>query len=184
MEKRFKRRQFFIRGSIQTKYAIIMLALFSFAAVVVWWETYRSLISLVEDGIVKEPTILPTLHQMSRTLAFKIMLLLGGVWVFSILALHLVAGPIYRVEAMLRLMKDGNFRERVRLRKDDELKHVANTFNETLDALQSLVDRDRRRIEALSQKLGTVSSSADANVARELRAIAKELGAVTQEFTI
>ena len=120
-----RRRQVVIKRAFQFKYAIIMFALFSLAAFMVWWEIYNSFRSLIAQGLIQDPAAIRMVSDMSRVVLYKVMIALAIVWFLSLLLSHYLAGPIFRLEACLELLKDGDLTHRVRLRPHDELKRLA-----------------------------------------------------------
>ncbi len=132
-----RRRQVVVNRSFQFKYAAIMFVLFGLAAFMVWWEIYNSFRSLIAQGLVQDPAAVRMVGDVSRVVLYKVMIALGIVWFLSLLLSHYLAGPIYRFEACLRLLKEGDLVHRARLRPHDELKSLATIYNEALDGLQA-----------------------------------------------
>jgi methyl-accepting chemotaxis protein len=135
----FRRKTVVVNRGFQFKYAIIMFALFGVAAFMVWWEVYTNFKSLLDQGLIHEPAAIRMVSDVSRLVLYKSILSLGIVWFLSILLSHYVAGPIYRFEACLRLLKSGDLIHRARLRPHDELKGLAAVYNEAIEALQARV---------------------------------------------
>jgi methyl-accepting chemotaxis protein len=54
---------------------------------------------------------------------------------------HRFAGPIYRLEKDLQDIAKGNFSMRIKFRKKDELKSIAEAINTILDEMERRVGR-------------------------------------------
>jgi methyl-accepting chemotaxis protein len=76
------------------------------------------------------------------------MVALGIVWFLSLILSHYLAGPVYRIEQCLKMLRNGDLVHRAQFRPYDELKSLATIYNEAVDALQS---RIRSLQEALSR---------------------------------
>ena len=54
---------------------------------------------------------------------------------------HRLAGPIYRLEKDLQDIARGNFSMRIRFRKKDELRSIADGINKILDEIERRLER-------------------------------------------
>lgn len=163
-DKAHRRRKVVIKRGFQFRYAMVMFALFALAAFMVWWEIFHSFRSLVEQGLIQDPAAIRMVSDASRMVLYKVMVALGLVWFLSLLLSHYLAGPIYRFEACLQLLKAGDLVHRARLRPHDELKSLAAIYNESVEAIQV-------RIKAIRD----AARGGDAKTAIErIRAIADE----------
>ncbi len=82
--------------------------------------------------------------------AFMVWICLGaflGVGLFSfvisLLMSHRFVGPMIAIERQLLAMAQGDFRGRLKLRKDDEMKIIAQRLNELADSLQKSTKKIR-----------------------------------------
>ena len=130
-----RRRQVVVNRGFQFKYAFIMFVLFGLAAFMVWWEIYNSFRSLIGQGLIQDPAAVRMVSDMGRIVLYKVMIALAIVWFLSLLLSHYLAGPIYRIQACLKLLKEGDLVHRARFRPHDELKSLAANYNEAVDAL-------------------------------------------------
>ncbi len=55
---------------------------------------------------------------------------------------HRLAGPIYRLEKDLQDIARGNFSMRIKFRKKDELKSIAEGINKILDEIEKRVEKN------------------------------------------
>jgi methyl-accepting chemotaxis protein len=139
----YRRRKFVVNRAFQFKYAAIMFVLFALAAFMVWWEVYTTANDLIGQGLIHDPAALRMVHDITHVVFYKTLIGLGLVWFLSLLLSHYLAGPLYRFEACLKLLRDGDLTHRARLRTHDELKGLAGLYNECLDRLQARVSAIR-----------------------------------------
>ena len=72
------------------------------------------------------------------TLSIALIALLIFSWRILIIS-HRLAGPIYRLEKDLEHIAKGNFSIRIKFRKKDELKSIAEGINKILDEMEKRV---------------------------------------------
>lgn len=112
------------------------------------------------------------LNQTHRNLGLKLLLLLVFVAAGSLFISHKVAGPFYRFEQVLQQMREGDLAVRCHLRKFDEARSVAHSFNLTLEFLDERVSRlekivrenernPDRLLSLLKEELSHFKTSAD-----------------------
>ncbi|MFC1667150.1 HAMP domain-containing protein [Candidatus Omnitrophota bacterium] len=73
-------------------------------------------------------------------LIFSIFAVILFCWHMLVLS-HRVAGPIYRLEKDLADIAKGNFSIRIKFRKKDELKSIAEAINKILDEMEQRITK-------------------------------------------
>ncbi len=104
-------------------------------------------------------------------------LLLLSVTAVGILITHKVAGPLFKISAIFRRVRDNQLAPAVRdLRKGDELVDFYSSFREMHDALRARVAADVRALDAVitSLETGGTDSAAAIEDLRQLRAQKQE----------
>lgn len=81
------------------------------------------------------------LNETNGKLAGKLFLLLIFLAAGTLFISHKIAGPLYRFQNILDQMAQGDLQVRCHLRKFDEAKLVAQTFNKALESLDGRVSR-------------------------------------------
>ena len=105
--------------------------------------------------------ILTTTH---HRLMIKYLILVALIAWASIFLTHKIAGPLYRFQQSCKEITAGNLMLRVHLRKLDEAKEIAKTFNEMADRLDHSVGRMKQILheekdhEIMKSKMGEVLS--------------------------
>ena len=135
----FRRKKFVVKRGFQFKIAVIMFSLFALAAFMVWWEVFNSFEGLIKQGLVHDPAAIRMVGDVSRVVLYKVILALAIVWFLALLLSHYLAGPLYRIEECLKLLRDGDLAHRARLRPHDELKGLAAVYNDGVEAIQKRV---------------------------------------------
>jgi len=164
----FRRKKFVIKRAFQFKIAVIMFLLFTLSAFMVWWEVYSSFQDLIRQGLVHDPAAIRLVSDMTRVVLYKVIIGLVIVWFLALLLSHYLAGPLYRLEECLKLLRGGDLVHRARLRPHDELKGLAAVYNDSVEAIQ-------KRVKAIKD---AASQSGDARSALE------RIQALVNEFKI
>jgi len=163
MKTKYKRRNFFIKKGLQGKY---VFSYFIFVMIgVIFFTLIFSMLSMNTLSIVYDDYDLKIgttpLILLGKILAsqwiFMVVFAMLFVVIISILLTHRIAGPMYRFEQAFNEMINGNIGYRIKLRKKDEGKELAekiNRFNdmlsEKLKATNRLADEMDRSLEAFS----------------------------------
>ena len=67
----------------------------------------------------------------------------------GILVTHRLVGPVYRLKGWVREVRDGRLRaDTGRLRKNDELQDLFESFNEMVVALRAIQEREIAQLDA------------------------------------
>ena len=94
------------------------------------------LFSQRQREIIRE--ILRRSHKRLLILILPLFILIG--W-GSIFISHKIAGPLYHLDRILKLLKEKDLTLRVRFRKGDETHHIAEDFNAALQELDESLSR-------------------------------------------
>jgi methyl-accepting chemotaxis protein len=93
------------------------------------------------------------LENINKVVLMKILIAQGLVTFLSILISHYVAGPIFRVEKSLNVLKTGDLTHRIYLRKFDQFTGLAAMFNETMETLHNTIKQDRAKLDGAIKKI-------------------------------
>ena len=129
MKKRpHRRRTYLIKKRMQLKTTIRVIFVVIFFSLFVGFEVYITIWPAVSGFLPKDIMSLVQQQIFFRAIFF----LLPFIFVItasSILLSHRVAGPLYRIELTLDKLIQGQDVEYIRLRKNDELKELAEKIN-------------------------------------------------------
>lgn len=142
----FKRRRFYVHP-IQKRYAFLAATLLiTYTFLIILFLLLPPAIKLISGQSLEE----------KAQAAMQYIILGERIWPaitisISILAIisfyitHKLAGPIYRFEKTAKDVIDGDLSLRIRLRKKDDLKELANLFNRLLEKLDNSLREIRKR---------------------------------------
>ncbi len=164
MEKKWKRRNFFIKKELQGRYifsffilvilgSILYTAIFSFLSANTLTIVYKG------NNLILGQTPYILFTQMLK--ANWILMLSGGVIVvvISVFLTHRFAGPIYRFERTIDEMARGNLDFNITLRRHDEGKELADAINRLKNTLSSNVESMRELSYSIETHLNKASAA-------------------------
>ena len=110
------------------------------------------------SGVVEEnPRLVQDLERYSQEADRKVAVgIISGVLLMTIalgitgiLVTHRLVGPVYRLKGWVREVRDGRLRaDTGRLRKNDELQDLFESFNEMVVALRAIQEREIAQLDA------------------------------------
>ena len=165
-----KRRIYYIEKKFQTKYlllTIFLLLTYTFAFIIIIFSPYILTLyfdfySLSEKAEAARTLLL--LHTKVWPGIAGIILLFGA---FSIFITHKIAGPLYRLKKTISEITKGNLDVKVRLRKKDDLKDLAEHVNMLADELKTFVNTVKADYDLLSEYIFELEREIDANMLTE-----------------
>ena len=80
--------------------------------------------------------LFPVVSQVNTLLLIALPPVIIVLFIFGLILSHRLIGPLNRLEDDLRKIADGDYSIRIAMRKDDDLKPIANTVNEIIDKLE------------------------------------------------
>lgn len=139
-----KRKRFLIRKKFQLKYSGLILSVIFLSALVsgytiyynVWYHLGGKLAAVYPQGRLIE--IFRFVNVRLALNMFFVSLLCAGV---GIMVSHRIAGPVYRMIKFLDSLSEGNYERRIKLRKRDELKDLAEAINRLVERL----DKEKKK---------------------------------------
>ncbi len=146
--QRSQRRNYYIDKSFQTKFIIKFCLLVAFGSVLIvaliYWLARQSTTVGIADGRIAVHTtaeyLLPLLIQ--TVLAELVIVSLAAI-VLTLLFTHKIAGPLYRLKVMLGQLGEGDFSRSMRLREGDQLKQVAEAYNEAVEKINGKIKKSK-----------------------------------------
>ena len=191
-----KRRIYYIEKKFQTKYillTIFLLLTYTFAFIIIIFSPYILTLSLDFYSLSEKAEAARTLlllHSKVWPGIGGIILLFGAL---SIFITHKIAGPLYRLKKSLAMIVKGNLDVKVKLRKGDDLKDLAEHFNMLAEELSTFVNTVRVDYDLLSGYILELEREIDAKMLTEesgralihkVEANRKNIEAVLEKFKI
>ena len=191
-----KRRIYYIEKKFQTKYillTIFLLLTYTFAFIIIIFSPFILTLSLDFYSLSEKAEAARTLlllHSKVWPGIGGIILLFGAL---SIFITHKIAGPLYRLKKSLAMIVEGNLDVKVKLRKGDDLKDLAEHFNMLAEELRTFVNTVRVDYDLLSEYILELEREIDAKMLTEesgralihkVEANRKNIEAVLEKFKI
>ena len=135
----YKRKQYIVKKGFQLRYVGRIVAVAVLSAVISGYTIYYN--AWVQLGgklayVYPQGQLSHIFRSVNTSLAlnmvFVLMLCIGLGIIFS----HRIAGPINRMTRFLESLKDGDYSQRITLRKKDELKDLAEAMNKLAEKLE------------------------------------------------
>ncbi|MBD3242855.1 MAG: HAMP domain-containing protein [Chitinivibrionales bacterium] len=158
--QKVRRRIYLIDKKLQLRFTFLVVALVLIYSLFLGGATYLNYkISCIvfDTTSVYNPVLEEAIKSEGRrTLATTtIFLVINGIVVglVFILLTHKVAGPLYRLQKNMEAIGGGKLPRKITLRKNDELTHVADTFNDMAEGLRKAAETEAADLHAASEKL-------------------------------
>ncbi len=138
--------QYIVKTRFQFKFGVMIFIFLSLASALIWLEGHVAVKNMIDNGMVTGEDAIQQLRLLNGIVARTSILAVAITFGLALFFSHFIAGPIYRFEKTLEQMREGNLNIHVRLRKNDELQEVADTFNQALASLRNKVKHDREKL--------------------------------------
>jgi methyl-accepting chemotaxis protein len=141
----YQRRNYYIDKKFQTKFIVqfwliaAIGSLFVIAAVY-WLARNTTTVGIMDGRVAVHTTAEYLLPLMLQTVAIELAVVSFFTIIMTLFVSHKIAGPLYRLNATLRALGNGNLRP-MRLRQGDQLQEVASSYNEALEKLNDKIKR-------------------------------------------
>lgn len=142
IKTKFKRTQYFVAAGFQTKYVgLILLLMFVTAALCSYVVYYTSMVLLGEKlaSVYPQGRLIGIVRSVNWRILLSVALLTPVVALLGVYLSHKIAGPVYRIGKTLDAMASGDLRNRIVLRKGDELVSIANAINRLQESLRKTI---------------------------------------------
>ena len=149
-----KRRQYFVQKDFQSKFilkfCLVLLIGIIISIGLLFLFTENTLTSSFDHSrlVIKNTAsaILPNAF-LSHLIAFVLITLLTIV--ITLLVSHKLAGPLFRFEKELKEIGSGNLSNVIKLRKDDQVKAIADGLNQMRANLQQKILDIKKEVEQI-----------------------------------
>lgn len=149
LEKRtWKRRNYFIKQDFQGRFILrffltILLSAVVFTIILSIFSAHTITITYRDSFLRIEKTPKALFYEIIRAHGIYIFFIGAGISILSLFLSHRIAGPLYRFEKSIEEVIKGNLSFRIRLRKKDEAKELAEAMNRMIETLSSRLSQIR-----------------------------------------
>jgi methyl-accepting chemotaxis protein len=144
MTQKPRKRIFLVNREFQLRYvrSAILVGLVSTVL-----TTILILYPLYEFKIIRIASFLPQPVLLAMAIAaFANVAFIGYMTIFFT---HRVAGPMFALTRQMRIIEEGSFDARLRIRDDDEFRNIMRGFNAMVDSLKGVCESQLAQIDAL-----------------------------------
>jgi len=157
----YKRRIYYINKDFQRDFIVKFCILAGLGSILtmglVYWMAKNSTTVDIRQGHVAVHTTADYLFPlMFQTVSLEVIILSMATIILTLIISFRIAGPLYRFKMMLQGLAQGDLSSQMHLRSDDQLKDLANTYNEAINKLNhkiiilkntSTVDEFKRELD-------------------------------------
>ena len=137
---KIRRRQLFIKGSLQGRYLRLLVLAMFVPTVFVGACLYYLILNILAEEIVFPDAIasllFPAIQRINLIVLIGLPILFVLIFILGLFLSHRIAGPVFRLEKELDEIAKGRFDKRITFRKKDELRGVEEKINKLLDKVQ------------------------------------------------
>lgn len=150
-EHAYKRRTYFIKKDFQFRFIfkfclLVLLGAIVSTAVLAYFSSETLTSTYEESRLVIEKTSVAILPAVIYTNLITLVLISAAAIGVTLLVSHKLAGPMFRFEADLKTIGQGDLTKEVRLRKEDQLKDLVQSLNGMTAGLHDKVANIRSEI--------------------------------------
>ena len=132
--------RFITKNPLQRKYLLlILLSTFSPLFVVAGCLYYLIFQIMAVQLAIPESiayNLIPVLHKINFLLLIGLPPIVILLFIWGALLTHRLIGPLNRLENDLKEISEGDYSVRLKIRKDDDLRPIADTINKIIDKLE------------------------------------------------
>lgn len=160
----YKRKKYFVKEVFQLKYTgIILLSILStvlLAGAMIYYTVFPYLSEKLAN-VYPQNRLVIILAQANVRLLYVVLVLIPLAAWLGIMLSHRIAGPWYKLENILVEMSKGNVSEAIKLRKNDELKSLADALNSVTARIRTDKQNITEHLSSLQNSLAKLQSEAD-----------------------
>lgn len=141
-QRTWKRRNYFVKQDFQGRFVLrffltILLSAVVFTVILSIFSAHTITITYRDSFLRIEKTPKALFYEIIRAHGLYIFLIGVGISTLSLFLSHRIAGPLYRFEKSIEEINRGNLSFRIKLRKKDEAKELAEAMNRMIETLSS-----------------------------------------------
>ena len=135
MKEKFKRRNYFIDKTFQSKFMIkfcliVIISSLLIIGLLVFLAKGSTTVAIENTEVVVKGTADFILPVVIQTVLFTLIFSATAVLVLTMIVSHKVAGPLFRLKNEIDIIKDGDFRRNFNIRGNDQLQKFSQSLNE------------------------------------------------------
>ena len=157
-----RRKKYFIKPGFQSRLTAIFILIVIIVANIVGALVYGFSVEKLENKLVEESKLPIDSKQLGQALLPGVIIAeLISIFVVAFICIfvtHTIAGPVYRMERVVRNIGEGDLTHFTKLRPKDELKDLADAMNDMTMGLRNKVIHLRENLGQVHQELKAVKA--------------------------
>lgn len=180
------RKSFYVKPKILFKYifyALLTVIFTSVCILVVMRQTIYRTEAL--ENLVSESEIRAVQSAIMSSWWIPVGILLVVIGIQSLIRFHKIVGPIFALEKIIAIIKQGHVGGHIHLRRGDELKDLAKEIEDMSASLKNYVKNDRKIIAEISTELENISKMTNQqDIKNRLTEVKNKLSEITSDFKL
>ncbi len=158
-----RRKKYFIKPGFQSRLTAIFILIVIIVANIVGALVYGFSVEKLENKLVEESKLPVDSKQLGQALLPGVIIAeLISIFVVAFICIfvtHTIAGPVYRMERVVRNIGEGDLTHFTKLRPKDELKDLADAMNDMTMGLRNKVINLKEVLGQIDESIASAKSS-------------------------
>lgn len=158
-----RRKKYFIKPGFQSRLTAIFILIVIIVANIVGALVYGFSVEKLESNLVEEAKLPVDSKQLGQALLPGVIIAeLISIFVVAFICIfvtHTIAGPVYRMERVVRNIGEGDLTHFTKLRPKDELKDLADAMNDMTMGLRNKVINLKEVLGQIDESIASAKSS-------------------------
>lgn len=158
---KMRRKKILVKKKLQFLYVGYIIFFILLASAISGISVFLALFSGLGEklaGIYPQGRLMAIFAKTMLILARNIAILVPLVVVMGLILSHRIAGPLIRIERIIDEIGRGNFKSRLTLRKNDELKEIAEALNRMSELLGSKEISEKESARVIAKDLSVIKN--------------------------
>eukprot|EP01156_Anaeramoeba_ignava_P005910 Anaeramoba_ignava/a347284_143.p1 GENE.a347284_143~~a347284_143.p1 ORF type:complete len:219 (-),score=15.41 a347284_143:71-727(-) len=183
-----RRKKYFIKPGFQSRLTAIFILIVIIVANIVGALVYGFSVEKLENKLVEESKLPVNSKQLGQALLPGVIIAeLISIFVVAFICIfvtHTIAGPVYRMERVVRNVGEGDLTHFIKLRPKDELKDLADAMNEMTMGLRNKILTFKDSMAKISTGLTAMKNSESLDKIDEIMESVSGMEETLQSFTL
>ncbi len=183
-----RRKKYFIKPGFQSRLTAIFILIVIIVANIVGALVYGFSVEKLESNLVEEAKLPVDSKQLGQALLPGVIIAeLISIFVVAFICIfvtHTIAGPVYRMEKVVRNIGEGDLTHFIKLRPKDELKDLADAMNEMTMGLRNKVISFKESVANIRDGITLVKSSGNLGKLDEIMKSVESMEESLHSFTL
>lgn len=184
-----RRKKYFIKPGFQSRLTAIFILIVIIVANIVGALVYGFSVEKLESNLVEEAKLPVDSKQLGQALLPGVIIAeLISIFVVAFICIfvtHTIAGPVYRMEKVVRNIGEGDLTHFIKLRPKDELKDLADAMNEMTMGLRNKIISFKENVSSMRDGVTLAKSTGNVSkldeVLKNLESMKESLHSFTLE---